>query len=157
MLDFSTYCALRNLCRSKDGNPSSVLAVNLICGLRGRIIWTAVTIVLAAELWTWLKAKKLSTVLLELLLPCVWYVPRLRRFVPCGARWSCKGEIISSVYSLGSQILKTGLFTFTPFYVPCRMIHRGGRAARCRVKAAVRHTPCHKWCLWLFKAEKKEE
>ena len=35
------------------------------------------------------------------------------------------------------------------------MIHRGGRAARCRVKATVRHTPRHKWRLWLFKADKK--
>ena len=33
-----------------------------------------------------------------------------------------------------------GLITFTPFHVPCHMTHKGGGAARCRVKAAVHHT-----------------
>ena len=52
--------------------------------------------------------------------------------------------------------MEMGLITFTPFYVPCHMTYRGGGAARCRVKAAVRHTPRHKWCSLLFKTEKKK-
>ena len=37
--------------------------------------------------------------------------------------------------------LEKGLITFTLFHVPCHMTHQGGGAARCRVKAAVCHTP----------------
>ena len=54
-------------------------------------------------------------------------------------------------------VFPPGLITFTLFHVPCHMTHQGGGAARCRVKAAVRHTPCHKWCLSLFKEKKRKE
>jgi len=65
-------------------------------------------------------------------------------------------SIIAFFYT-GRGIWK-GLITFTPFHVPLSHDPRGGGAARCRVKAAVRHTASSdKVFITFFKAKKKKE
>ena len=83
-----------------------------------------------------------------------WYIPKFHSWGKCtviltniNSDWTSKAL---------SGLLYMGLTTFT-FHFPCHMTHLVGGAAWCRVKAAVRDTPhSHKWCLSLFKGEKKK-